>query len=79
MVGDGIHLQSLGEIVHDSQKVSIPTFALWEQPCNVDGDPLRWFTDIILVHQALAPGVGALAFCIGAALLAPPLIITPHV
>jgi hypothetical protein len=62
MVGDGIHLQSLGEVVHANRKISIPTFALWEQSCNVDGDPLRWCTDIILVHQAPAPGLGALAF-----------------
>jgi hypothetical protein len=70
-VRDSEYLRPLGEVAHGNQEVSVPAVALREGACYVDGNPLEWCPNIVLVHQALAPG--SLARCVPVTLLTPSL------
>jgi hypothetical protein len=63
LVGNGVGLQSLDEIIHGYQDVSVPLVSQRERPCYIDGYPFEWGPNIALVHKALTAGSGPAIGC----------------
>jgi hypothetical protein len=72
LVRGGVNSQSLGEVTHGNQELSVPVLAFY-------GDPPERCPDVILVYEAPAPGSGAPACCADVMLLAQPLNVAPQV
>jgi hypothetical protein len=45
--------------------------ASWEGACHINGCPFKWGSNIVLVHVAQIPGLGAATCCTDVTLLVP--------
>jgi hypothetical protein len=66
-VGNVVGFLALYEIVHSNYKVILPSVALRERPIYVDGYPLNWNPDVVLIQQALTLGSQAMTGSTGIA------------
>jgi hypothetical protein len=48
----------VGEVVHSDQEISVPYVALRERFSDVNCDPLKGCSDVVLVHQEPTSGSG---------------------
>jgi hypothetical protein len=72
LVGNGVDLWPLDEVVQSDHKVLVSLLTLREGTCYIDGYPLKWGPDI-LMHKALATGLQATTGCAGVTVLALPI------
>jgi hypothetical protein len=71
MIGNGVHFQPLGKIIHSNQEILVSLVTPWKGPCYINGYSFEGGPNIILVHLALIPDLWATTGCTGVALSAP--------
>jgi len=76
LVGYGVNLWPVRELVHGDQEIDV-TFRSPDRSSDVFCDPLKGYSDVVLVHQTPTPGSGASTGSTGVTLLTPPLDVAP--